>query len=96
MFTPPLRMFYIKFVSRFSLTCYGRFSNEITCVQNDLSFAIKRFGYLFRFLRIFCLNNDLFSQYLLYDYSIFHLLNSSLSPLFFTLLSSAIFYGHKL
>ena len=78
MFTPPLRMFYVLIL----VTSYCRFSYEITCVQNDLSFAIKRFGYFFRFLRIFCLNNDLFSQYLLYDYSIFHLLNSSLSPLF--------------
>ena len=88
MFTPPLRMFYVNYVFWFLLTCYGRFSYEITCLQNDLSFAIKRFGYLFRFLRIFCLNNDLFSQYLLYDYSVSHLLNSSLS-LLFMLLSSA-------
>ena len=72
MFTPPLRMFYVKFVSRFSLACYVRFPNEIPCVQNNLPFAIKRFNHLFRFLRIFCFNYNLFSQNLFYEYSIFH------------------------
>lgn len=70
MFTPPLRMFMsIKF-SLF--TSYGRFSNKITCVQNNLTFVIKCFGYASRFLCVLRLNSNFFSQCFLYYNSIFH------------------------
>ena len=71
MFTPPLRMFLCQFKT-FSFTSYGRFSNKITCVQNNLPFAIKRFGYASRFLCVLSLNSNLFSQCFLYYNSIFH------------------------
>ena len=82
MFTPPLRMFLCQICISILLTCYGRFSNEITCVQNNLPFAIKCFNDLFCFFCVFCLNRYLFSQNLLYDYNVFHLFDSSFLLLF--------------
>ena len=71
MFTPPLRMFLCQF--KFCLLAdYGRFSNKITCVQNNLPFAIKCFGYASRVLCVLCLNSNFFSQCFLYYNSIFH------------------------
>ena len=58
---------------KFSLfTNYGRFSNKITCVQNNLTFAIKCFGYASRFLCVLRLNSNFFSQCFLYYNSISH------------------------
>ena len=63
------------------LADYRRLANKITCVQNNLPFAIKCFGYASRFFRVFCFNGNLLSQCFLYNNSIFHSYDSLLSYL---------------
>ena len=74
MLCPPLRICYFFLL----LTDYCRLSNKISCVQNNLPFAIKRFGYAIRFLCVLCLNSNLFSQCFLYYNCIFHFVQTLL------------------
>ena len=60
------------------LAGYRRLANKIICVQNNLPFAIKRFGYVIRFLCVLCLNSNLFSQCFLYYNCIFHFVQTLL------------------
>ena len=71
MFTPPLRICYVSLYFCL-LADYRRLANKIPCVQNNLSFAIKCFGYASRLISVLSLNSYLLSQYFLYYNGIFH------------------------
>ena len=77
MLTPPLRMFLCQF-KFYLLADYRWLTDKITCVQNNLPFAIKCFGYASRFLCVLCLNSNLFSQCFLYYNRIFHFVQTLL------------------
>ena len=84
MLSPPLRICYVRLYFCL-LADYSRLADEITCIQNNLPFAIKCFGYASSFFRVLCLNGNLFSQCFLYYNSIFHIVLTLLCCQFYVM-----------
>ena len=73
MLTPPLRMYICQLNYQSLFTGYRRFTYKIACVQNNLTFAIKRSDFANCIVCISCLYGYFFLQNFLYDNSTFHL-----------------------